>query len=82
MSTDKPSAVFLTREQMQAMQDELFQKVGNALDGHPSVVNLSVLIQMLFVVAEDCGMDADKLLDIVAANAHIYFNEPMEGTKQ
>jgi thymidylate synthase len=82
MSTDKPSAVFLTREQMQAMQDELFQKVGNALDGHPSVVNLSVLIQMLFVVAEDCGMDANKLLDIVAANAHIYFNEPMEGTKQ
>ena len=82
MSTDKPSAMFFTREQVQAMQDELYQKVGNVLDGQPSIVNLSVLIQMLFVVAEDCGMDKDRLLDTVAASAHFYFNEPMEGTKQ
>ena len=82
MSTDKPSAMFFTREQISEMQDALLHKIGNVLDGQPSVVNLSVLIQMLFIVAEDCEMDADKLLDIVAANAHIYFNEPMEGTKQ
>jgi len=82
MSTDKPSAMFFTREQISEMQDALLHKIGNVLDGQPSVVNLAVLIQMLFIVAEDCEMDADKLLDIVAANAHIYFNEPMEGTKQ
>lgn len=82
MSTDKPSAMFFTREQISEMQDALLHKIGNVLDGQPSVVNLAVLIQMLFIVAEDCEMDANKLLDIVAANAHIYFNEPMEGTKQ
>ena len=82
MSTNKPSAMFFTREQISEMQDALLHKIGNVLDGQPSVVNLAVLIQMLFIVAEDCGMDANKLLDIVAANAHIYFNEPMEGTKQ
>jgi len=82
MSTEKPSAVFLTREQISEMQSELFNKVGNALDGSPSVVNLSVLIQMLFVVADDCGMNKDSLLDIVAANAHIYFNDLTEATKQ
>lgn len=82
MSTDKPSAMFFTREQISEMQDALLHKIGSVIDGQPSVVNLAVLIQMLFIVAEDCEMDANKLLDIVAANAHIYFNEPMEGTKQ
>jgi hypothetical protein len=82
MSTEKPSAVFLTREQINEIQSELLDRVGNVLDGNPSLVNLSVLIQILFVVAEDCGMDADKLLDTVAVSAHFYFNDLTEGTKQ
>lgn len=72
--TYKP-AKFYTREEIDTLREELVPQIGAVLDGHPSLVNVSVLIEMLLIVAEDCGLEKQTLIEMVAASAHLFYNE-------
>jgi hypothetical protein len=76
------AAKLYTREEIDTIRKELVPKLGAMLDGHPSLVNVSVLIEMLLLVGEDCELEKQTLIDMVAASADLFYRNHEGETKQ
>ena len=66
-------AKFYTHEEINALRRELIPKVGMVLDGHPSTVNIAILIEMTLMVAGDAEYDKQDLIDIFTRAADTYY---------
>ncbi len=74
---------FVTREELQAMREEMVAQLIDVIDGKPAAVNITALLEVLMLVAVDFGMDQNKLIDLVSGTAMQYYHaERTEGILQ
>jgi hypothetical protein len=70
--TYKP-AKFYTQKEINELRGELIPKVGMVLDGHPSTVNIAILIEMTLMVAKDSDYDKQELIEIFTRAANRFY---------
>jgi len=67
-------AKFVTREELQAMREEMVTQIIDVIDGKPAAVNITALLEVLMLVAVDFGMEQNKLIDLVSGTAMQYYH--------